>query len=124
MPTPQTLDAFIAAVLSNRHDDAIARFYTEDSTMQENGDPPRRGRAGNVAREQAVMARAHAIHSELVSPVCVSADGARTAIHWRFRFDFADGRHVAIEEVALQRWEGDQIAEERFFYDPAQRTPR
>ena len=28
-----------------------------------------------------------------------------------------------MEEVALQRWEGDRIAEERFFYDPRQTRP-
>jgi hypothetical protein len=29
-----------------------------------------------------------------------------------------------MEELAWQRWEGERIAEETFFYDPAQRVPR
>jgi hypothetical protein len=29
-----------------------------------------------------------------------------------------------MEELAYQRWEGERIAEEQFFYDPVQRTPR
>jgi hypothetical protein len=29
-----------------------------------------------------------------------------------------------MEEVACQRWEGERVAEETFFYDPAQRVPR
>jgi hypothetical protein len=29
-----------------------------------------------------------------------------------------------MEELAYQRWEGECIAEETFFYDPAQRIPR
>jgi hypothetical protein len=29
-----------------------------------------------------------------------------------------------MEELAWQRWEGERIAEETFFYDPAQRLPR
>jgi hypothetical protein len=28
-----------------------------------------------------------------------------------------------MEEIAYQRWEGERIAEETFFYDPAQRVP-
>jgi hypothetical protein len=28
-----------------------------------------------------------------------------------------------IEELAYQRWEGERIAEETFFYDPAQLLP-
>jgi hypothetical protein len=29
-----------------------------------------------------------------------------------------------MEELAYQRWEGERIAEERFFYDPAQLIPK
>ena len=29
-----------------------------------------------------------------------------------------------MEELAYQRWEGERIAEETFFYDPAQRVPK
>lgn len=122
MPAQSTIDAFVAAVLSNKHDEAIATFYTPDSTMQENNDPPRKGRDANVAREAAVMARSSGIHSKLEEPVFVSGD--RTAIHWLFRLDLPDGTAMTIDEVALQRWEGELIAEERFFYDPAQRTPK
>ena len=32
----------------------------------------------------------------------------------------ADGRATRLEELADQRWEGEKIAEEQFFYDPAQ----
>jgi hypothetical protein len=28
-----------------------------------------------------------------------------------------------MEELAYQRWEGDRVVEERFFYDPKQLTP-
>jgi hypothetical protein len=121
MPTRAALDAFVAMVLANRHDEALATFYTPDSTIQENLDPPRRGRAGNVERERAFMARAQRIHSALEGPIFVSGD--RVVIRWLFRFDFANGTSIAMDELAYQRWEGDLIAEERFYYDPAQRTP-
>jgi ketosteroid isomerase-like protein len=120
MPSQQALDAFVALVLSNQHDQAIAAFYTPDSTMQENLDPPRAGRDGNVARERAVMVRATRIHSELAGPVFVHGD--RVVIRWIFRFDFADGTSMTMDEIAYQRWDGDLIAEERFYYDPAQRA--
>jgi ketosteroid isomerase-like protein len=120
MPSPQVLDAFVAMVLSNRHDEAIATFYTPDSIMQENLDPPRKGRDGNVERERAMMARATKIHSAMEGPIFVSGD--RVVIRWVFRFDFADGTSMTMDELAYQRWDGEQIAEERFYYDPAQRT--
>jgi hypothetical protein len=45
-------------------------------------------------------------------------------IRWRFHFEWLDGTITDMEEVTCQRWAGDRIAEERFFYDPAQRVPR
>ena len=45
MPSEATLESFIALVESNDHVAAIERFYTEDATMQENLDEPRKGRA-------------------------------------------------------------------------------
>jgi ketosteroid isomerase-like protein len=122
MPKRETLDAFVAMVLSNKHDEAIATFYTADSTMQENADPPRKGRDGNVARERDFMARAKAIHSAIEGPIFVSGD--RVVIRWVFRFDLRDGTSFSMDELAYQRWDGELIAEERYYYDPAQRARR
>jgi ketosteroid isomerase-like protein len=66
------------------------------------------------------MARAANIHSAIEGPVFVSGD--RVVIHWIFRFDFTDGTSMMMDELAYQRWDGDRIAEERFYYDPVQRT--
>jgi hypothetical protein len=45
-------------------------------------------------------------------------------IRWVFRFEWLDGTVTHMEELAYQRWEGERIAEETFFYDPAQLEPR
>jgi hypothetical protein len=46
MPSRAHLDEFIAVVGSGDHAGAIERYYTEDSSMQENAAPPRVGRDG------------------------------------------------------------------------------
>ena len=122
MPTQETLERFIARVESNEHDKAIAEFYTEQASMQENQAEPRRGRDQLVAREQSVLARAKSVTSECVRPVFVHGD--RVVIRWKFRFVWLDDTSTEMEEIAYQRWEGNQIAEEQFFYDPAQRQPK
>ncbi len=119
MPSQSTLDAFVALVLSGKHDEAISRFYTPDASMQENLDPPRQGRDNLVARERATMAHFKAIHSDLRKPVFVNGD--HVVINWVFRFEAKDGSGFTHDELAWQRWEGEKIAEERFYYDPAQR---
>jgi ketosteroid isomerase-like protein len=121
MPSKQTLDAFIAMVVGGKHDEAIANFYTADSTMQENLSPPRKGRDANVAREVATMARFKQIKTTCVEPVFVSGD--EVVVHWIFEFVREDGGVMRIEELAHQRWDGEKIAEERFYYDPAQMKP-
>ena len=50
-------------------------------------------------------------------------DGDRVAIRWLFEFEFLDGRTLRLDEIAWQRWRGDRIVEEKFFYDPAQLAP-
>jgi ketosteroid isomerase-like protein len=118
MPTSATLERFIARVESNAHAEAIEEFYTADASMRENMNPPRAGRDGLVANERVVLARARSVQSRCVRPVLVAGDVV--VVRWIFRFEAHDGRVREMEELAYQRWDGERIAEEQFFYDPAQ----
>jgi hypothetical protein len=122
MPTPETLERFIARVEANAHVDAIAEFYTANASMQENQSEPRVGRDALMEGERRVLARAKSLTSTCVRPVFTS--GENVVIRWVFRFEWQDGTVTRMEELAYQRWEGERIAEETFFYDPAQRAPR
>jgi ketosteroid isomerase-like protein len=115
MPTRTRLDEFIAVVESGDHAGAIERYYTEDSSMQENTAPPRVGRDGLVAHERAVLVRMSHVYSKAISSV---VEGDHVAIHWNFELTDKSGKVRRIDEVALQEWRGDKIFRERFFYDP------
>ena len=115
MPTRERLNEFIAGVESGDHAGAIERYYTEDSSMQENDAPPRVGRDVLVAHERAVLARMSHVYSKAASSV-MEAD--RVAIHWIFELTDKSGKVHRIDEVALQEWRDDRIFRERFFYDP------
>jgi hypothetical protein len=121
MPRHESVEAFIGMVESGQHAAAIERFYSEGATMQENQAEPRRGRAALVAAERKMMASASEIRSQCVRPVLI--DGDTVVIQWIFEFDLRDGSLLHIEELAHQTWQGEQIARERFFYDPAQMKP-
>lgn len=122
MPTAETLEEFIALVERNAHVEAVERFYTADASMQENQRAPRMGRDSHVANERRVLARTKDLMSTCVRPVFVSGD--KVVIRWVFRFEWLDGTITRIEELAYQRWDGERIAEETFFYDPAQLEPK
>jgi hypothetical protein len=121
MPSPETLQRFIARVEENAHVEAIQEFYAENATMRENHNEPRVGREKLVANERAALARAKSVTSQCVRPVLVADD--IVVIRWIFSFEFLDGRHMRIEELAWQRWEGERVVEEQFFYDPTQLVP-
>jgi hypothetical protein len=122
MPSSDTLEKFIARVESNAHVEAIQEFYTEGACMRENFKAPRLGRDVLAANEAKVLARARSVRSECVRPVFVAGD--HVVVRWIFEFEFLDGKRSRLEELAYQRWEGERIAEEQFFYDPAQLGPR
>ena len=84
MPSNATLERFIARVESNAHVEAIEEFYTEHATMQENHEPPRRGRDALVAHEARALSMAASVESQCVRPVFVSGD--RVVIRWIFQF--------------------------------------
>ena len=121
MPSPETLERFIARVEQNEHAEALEEFYTANASMQENQKEPRVGRKLLVANERKVLARAKTVRSECIRPVFVS--GNHAVIRWVFEFEWLDGTSTRIDELAYQRWEGEQVAEEQFFYDPVQLTP-
>ena len=95
MPKRETIEAFIAMVEAGHFDTAMERFYAEDATMQENQDAPRKGLATLI-------------------------EGDTVVIRWRFDFEFLDGRKIVLDEIAHQRWQGEKMQEEKFFYDPKQ----
>jgi hypothetical protein len=57
-----------------------------------------------------------------VRPFFLSDD--KVVIRWTFIFKWLDGTITHMEELAYQRWVGDRIVEEQFFYDPAQTVPK
>ena len=121
MPERARVQAFIATVVSGDHVKAIEDYYHVDASMRENSKEPRRGRDVLVAHEAAALARVARVDTHPVATCLI--DGDYVAINWTFDFVDAQGGKRRMEEMALQRWQGDRIIEERFFYDPASIVP-
>jgi ketosteroid isomerase-like protein len=119
MPTRERVQAFVAMVEAGRYVDAIREFYTDDATMQENLGEIRTGRDALAAHEEAVLKGVKSITTRPGSTFAI--DGERVIVRWVFDIEQADGSKFALDELAYQNWRGDRIAQERFYYDPAQR---
>jgi ketosteroid isomerase-like protein len=118
MPKRSTVEAFAAMVESGDYVGAIQKYYTADASMQENIDEPRKGRDVLAEGERKVMSRFKSIKARRLSPILI--DGDVVVIHWHFEFTGLDGSSRSLDEVAWQKWRGEQIFEEQFFYDPKQ----
>ena len=122
MPTRERVQAFVAMVEAGEYVEAIRQFYTEDATMQENlGDDARRARCARAARGGRAQRRRQ-ITTRPGSTFAI--DGDRVIVRWVFDIVLADGKRFTLDELAYQTWRGDRIAQERFYYDPAQRKPQ
>jgi hypothetical protein len=121
MPSQDRVRAFVALVEGAHYVEALEQFYHPDATMQDNQQPPRLGLERLIADERATMARFATMATDPVTDLII--DGDKVMIRWKFTFTPAEGPPMIMEELTLQRWSGDRIAEERFFYDPRQMRP-
>jgi ketosteroid isomerase-like protein len=119
MPSRERVQAFIAMVEASEYVEAIRQFYTEDASMQENLGAVRTGRDALAAGEEKVLETSSIATRPGTTFVL---DGDRVVINWVFDI-VRDGRTFTLDELAYQVWRGDRIAQERFYYDPAQRRP-
>jgi ketosteroid isomerase-like protein len=122
MPARERVQAFVAMVEAGDYVEAIRQFYTEDASMQENLGDLRRGRDALVAHEEAVLRRVKSITTRAGSTFAIEGD--RVIVRWVFDIVEADGSAYPLDELAYQTWRGEQIAQERFYYDPAQRKTK
>jgi hypothetical protein len=118
MPKLETLEQFITMVEANEHDKAIENFYTADASMQENQSEPRVGRDLLAANEKKTLLKVSSLVSKCIRPYFINGD--YVVIQWFFRFEWKNGSISEIEEIAYQKWDGELIKEEKFFYDPKQ----
>ncbi len=119
MPDRSRVEAFISTVVSGDHVAAIADFYHEDAYMQENDEDPRKGREHLLAHEKAALDRIQSMETHPVKNYLI--DGDKVVIQWTFDIVDAKGQKRRLEELAMQKWKGDRIQEERFFYDSARK---
>lgn len=121
MPSRDRVQAFIALVEAAHYVEALEQYYHPHATMRDNQGEPRIGLERLIADERATMARFAEMKTDPVTDLLI--DGDKVMIRWRFTFTPAEGPSMVMEELSLQRWEGDRIAEERFFFDPRQLRP-
>ena len=115
MSIQERVRSLVALVERGRFAEAIEQFYGDGVVMRDNLDPPTVGKAANLERERGFERYIARLHESRADAVLV--DGDRAVIHWHLDFTGVDGVRSRFDQLALQRWEGGRVVEERFFYD-------
>lgn len=111
------LEEFVRLVETVQTVEAIERFYAEDVVIFENRQIARTGRDACVKYEQQSLARQPKPPKITCRGRGVDLVRGKTFVQWEIRFVSEQGRLMLLEEVAVQKWSGDHIVEERFFYE-------
>ncbi|MEO7110865.1 MAG: nuclear transport factor 2 family protein [Polyangiaceae bacterium] len=115
------VEEFVRRIVAGEFLEVMPEFYAETCTARENNDPPRVGLAAMMANEKGALDRMEFTHIQAKALV---VDGDHAAIHYVFEMNIrGTDKKARLEEIAWQLWSGDKIVTERYFYDPAQRTP-
>lgn len=118
MPSLQTVEKFVSLVEAGHGVQALEQFYADNASMQENCAEPRIGKEALLKYERAAQASVTELRSTCIRPLLAS--GNIVVIRWVIEYTSTAGKTVRFEELAYQRWEGNLIVQEQFFYDPVQ----
>jgi len=95
------------------------KYYADNIVMTE----PRGTREGKpTCRDYEVqfLNSVQEFHGMDVSSIAVDEENNVTIVEVAMDITFQDGPRVNMEQVCVQKWEGDKIVHERFYYDNSQ----
>jgi len=109
-------DELNSLILARRHQEAFEKFHAEDCVMQENHEPPTRGKEFNREREEKFFAMLIEFHSIELDSSAVGDDVSFS--EWRNEVTLEGIGRVKTEQVSVRRWRDGRIVSERFYYKP------
>jgi len=118
------VEALVRDVKAGRFVEAIEANYADDASSHESTGIETLGKPALLAKERNFLTTVEKWN--VIEATSVLVDGHMAAIHWKFELTLA-GRRIKLEEVALQRWNGEganaRIVQEQYFAFPPGSTP-
>ena len=97
--------------------EAFDQFYHPEVTMIEATGESWSGKEANRQREEQFVASVQEIHGGGVEGITSNEEDGTTMVESWLDLTFQDGNRMKLEQVAVQKWQGDQIIKERFYYN-------
>lgn len=96
--------------------DAFEQYYHNDVVMEEAGEAPRVGKDVNREYEKKFLAMVKEIHGGGVDAFASDEENGVTMVQNWMEVTFQDGNRIKMDQVAVQKWDGDQIVHEKFYH--------
>lgn len=94
--------------------EAFEKFYHEDIVMIEAAGEVRKGKPTNREFENQWLSSIKEMHGGGVTGITSNEDDGITMVETWMEATFQDGTRMKMEEVCVQKWQGDQIIHEQF----------
>ena len=111
------LDDYIELVRSGDSLRAIEKYYADEVVVRENRTLSRAGKDQCLEFEQHMLEKTPRRPRIRCKSRAVDSLSGTTFVEWVVRFIAPDGHVMLLEQVAVARWNQDQIVEERFYYE-------
>jgi hypothetical protein len=103
-------------VYSGKMMDAFEKYYHENVSMQENNEAPCLGKAANRERELGFLAMVKEMHGGGIDAITSDETNGITMVQSWMDVTYQDGNRIKMDQVAVQKWDGDMIVTEKFYH--------
>ncbi len=97
--------------------EAFDKYYHKDCVMVEATGETRKGKEANRKFQTDFMGMIKDVHGSGVKAITSNEKEGTTMVESWMDVTMKDGKRSMMEEVAVQKWKGDQIIHERFYYN-------
>ena len=106
-------------VNSGQSSEAFEKYYHENSVMIEATGDIREGKDVSREFEKNFYGSIKEFHGGGVLSITSDEENGVTMVESWMDVTYQDGNRAKMEEIARQKWQGEQIIEERFYYNAA-----
>lgn len=118
MPTlDENVTEFARLLRTGQNLRAMEQFYDDEIVVFENRALARAGLRQCLDYERAQLATQPAPPTFKLTSYAVNPQTSHAFLEYTVRFTAPNGRPLRLDEVAVQKWDGGKIVEERFYYE-------
>lgn len=96
--------------------EALEKFYHDKVIVIDGKEAPRNGKDAQKKAVQQWYGMIKEMHGGGVGAITSDEENGVTMVESWVDITFQDGNRIKMEEVGVQKWLGDQIINERFYY--------